>query len=200
MAEYPKKVKLKDGTVVSLRLLEKKDQKALAAFFRGLPDEDRHFLKDNVTSPAVIERWIKNLDYNAVLPVIAEYKGKIIGDATLHKSKYGWFKHIGEIRCVVARDFQRRGLGKLLIRETYAKAQEDKLSKLEIQILPEHKGIMAIFQKLGFVQEAVLKDHALDINGQKHDLIIMTSNLEDLWKKMEDMLWKYDVGYLSGKE
>jgi len=56
-AEYPKDVKLKDGSTVTLKPFERKDKEALFTFFQRLPEGDRIFLKDNVADPAVIERW-----------------------------------------------------------------------------------------------------------------------------------------------
>ncbi|NNG47395.1 MAG: N-acetyltransferase, partial [Deltaproteobacteria bacterium] len=59
--EYPKEATLKNGTTVVLKPFEKKDKDALLAFFQKLPEADRLFLKDNVTDPAVVERWAAEL-------------------------------------------------------------------------------------------------------------------------------------------
>ncbi len=51
----------------------------------GLPEADRLFLKDNVTDPAVVERWATELNYEKVFPILA-WRGTRCGDATLHKN------------------------------------------------------------------------------------------------------------------
>jgi RimJ/RimL family protein N-acetyltransferase len=193
MPTYPKQVKLNDDTEVTVRKLVKSDLEPLAAFFKNLPDEERQFLKEDVTDRKVIERWINHIDYDLVLPIIGEDQGKIVADATLHVDKFGWFKHVGEIRCVVAQEFQRSGLFTMLLRELYDNAQERKLSQLEVQVIGEHKTAYQIFERLGFQKEAVIKDFAVDIKGEKHNLIIMINNLEDLWKKLDDMMYATDI-------
>ena len=66
--EYPKEVKVKDGSTFCCASFEKKDTDALFAFFAKLPESDRLFLKDNVTDCAVIERWATELNYEKVFP------------------------------------------------------------------------------------------------------------------------------------
>jgi len=44
-------VKLKDGSTVILKPFERKDKEALFTFFQRLPEGDRIFLKDNVSTP-----------------------------------------------------------------------------------------------------------------------------------------------------
>ncbi len=65
-SEYPKEIKVKDGSTVVLRPFEKKDKDALFAFFRRLPEADRLFLKHDVTDPATIERWAAELNYERI--------------------------------------------------------------------------------------------------------------------------------------
>jgi len=188
MHGYPKQFKLKDMTVVALRPMVKEDEAKLLEFFRCLPEEDRLFLKEDVTKPEVIHRWVEELNYDRVLPILAEIESKIIGDATLHTYNYGWMRHVGEIRCVVAREYQRRGIGVLLIRELLDHAQQRGLHKIQTQFLENQIGAMQAFEKVGFVREAVLKKMAEDLKGKEHDLIIMTNNVSELWRKMEDLI------------
>ena len=41
---------------------------------------------------------------------------------------------------------------------------------------------------MGFVLEAILRDHATDLAGKKHDIYIMSNYMAELWRKMEDMI------------
>ena len=54
--------------------------------------------------------------------IVAELDGRIIGDAVLIQPKYGWTQHTGEIRCIVAHEFQGFGLGWLMINEMFQEA------------------------------------------------------------------------------
>ncbi len=188
MEEYPKTLKLKDGTVIRLRLMTPDDLPKLLEFFRGLPQEDRLFLKEDVTNQAVIERWIRELNYDRVLPVLAEAEGKIVGDATLHLQRRGWSRHLGEIRLVVATDFQRKGLGTILAREIFHHAVLRGLQKLQALMMESQIGALKAFEKLGFCKAAILKDHVIDIKGNCHNLVIMTNDVGELWRKIGDLI------------
>ena len=119
--DYPKTFRIKDGSSVDLRLMTRDDLGRLWTFFKELPEEDRMFLKENVTQE-VIGSWINRLDYDAVLPILALVGDRVVGDATLHMQSHGWMRHIGEIRMVVAKDYQRKGIGTLLARELFYNA------------------------------------------------------------------------------
>src|SRR5574341_222534 len=107
---YPKTVHLKDGSEIILRPMVKKDKERLHNFFSSLPEDDRMYLRDDVSKKETIEKWVRNLDYARVLPILAEAYGAIVGDATLHRQPYGWMRHVGAIRIVVDRKFRKKGL------------------------------------------------------------------------------------------
>jgi L-amino acid N-acyltransferase YncA len=188
MEAYPKIVRLKDGSRATLRPMVKEDVDKLLAFFRKLPEEERLFLKEDVTDEKVIQQWADELDYEKVFPVLAEVESEVVADATLHTLERGWSRHIGEVRCVVAKDYQRKGLGTILIREMFHRALQKGLDKLQASMPDKQVGAMKAFRTIGFRKEAVLKEHAMDIKGNKHDLIIMTNSVAELWRKIGDNL------------
>lgn len=189
LEEYPKKVTLKNGKQVTLRPLVKKDKRKLIDFFSRIPLEDRMFLKEDVTDENVIESWIKNLDYNRVIPIIAETDdGRITGDATLHMRVFGWTRHVGEIRIVTDREFRRQHLGFLLAREIFHLAMSLKLEKVVAEMMENQYAAIKVFNALGFSKEAVLENHVMDLNGNKHNLIIMSQNVASLWEKIRDII------------
>jgi L-amino acid N-acyltransferase YncA len=193
MENYPKTAKIKDGTAVVIRPLAKGDSHALLAFFRELPEADRLFLREDVSKKDTIDRWIKELDFGRVLPLVAEKDSDIIGDATLHFNKFGWSRHTAEIRCVVARDYQKKGLGTTLMRELVSHANEKGVDKIVAQMMHTQATAQRAFQKLGFKKAAELKDFVSDLTGKKHNLIIMVNDVAEIWQRMEDLLIDYDI-------
>ncbi len=181
-----KKYTLKDGSVISIRAMTKNDISALHDFFQRIPEDDRLFLKHDVADKKVIETWAKSLDYNTVLPLLAFDKdNKIVGDATLHMKDYGWSRHIGEIRIVVARAWRSKGVGLALLKEIFMAALEKKLSKIVAQMAADQKGALKVFEKIGFSKEAELENHIIDLKGQTHNLIIMSNDVKEAVKSME---------------
>lgn len=145
--DFPKEVKLKDSSVVTVRGMVKTDLEKLVGFFNELPEEDKLFLKDNVTRRSTIETWLGNLDYERILPLVADVENRIVGDASLHMQKHGWARHIGEIRVVVAKDYQRRGLGSILAGIIFQIALGLGLDKIQAQMMNNQIGARKAFEK-----------------------------------------------------
>lgn len=185
---YPKKIALKDGTEVTMRLMVREDEDKLLAFFRAVPEEDRIYLADDVTNRAVIRRWCEELDYDKVLPILAEKDGVVIGDSTLRHTRMGWMRHVGHLRCVVALDWRRRGLATMMVSELIEHAIMRGLDKLVFRAMDTQLSAINSMKALGFVKEAVLTEHVVDLRGRAHDLVIMTNYVSELWKKMEDLI------------
>jgi RimJ/RimL family protein N-acetyltransferase len=193
MEQFSKTIRLKDDTTMLIRLLSKQDGPALLDFFAALPNDDRLFLKEDVTNREVIERWIDELDYENVLAIIAEKDSIIHGDATLHFNSHGWQRHMAEIRCVVSRKYQKKGLGTALMRELVSFADQRGVSKISAKMMDIQDSAQRAFQKLGFIKAAELKDFVTDIRGKTHNLVVMVNDVSELWKKMEDLLLYSDV-------
>ncbi len=177
MTQYKKEGILKDGTRVILRPMVKEDRDKLLDFFRRVDDRDLMFLRSDVRDPAVIDDWVNNIDYQSVYPLIAEVDGKIVGDATLHMRKVGWKRHLGNIRIVIAKEFQGKGLGTLMVNELIDLAAEFGLEKLVAEIHLLAHAALATFKKAGFSAKAVFEDLVKDPSGQKGDLVVMVCDV-----------------------
>jgi RimJ/RimL family protein N-acetyltransferase len=181
--EYPKVVNLRDGSQVIMRPMQKGDEEALYQFFKGLSKEDRLYLRDDVANREIIHGWMENLDYDKVLPILAIDGDTVVADATLHRNPHGWMRHVGQIRMSVAGSHRGRGLARIIAAEIYQQAIGYGLDKLVAEILTVQKNAQRVFTRLGFHEEAVLKDHGMDVDGNKHDLIVMTNDVTTLWEK-----------------
>jgi RimJ/RimL family protein N-acetyltransferase len=186
MKKYPKVEKLRDGTAVLLRPMADGDQARVKGFYRGLPEEDRLFLRDDVTRDEVVDRWFAELNYERVLPILAltDDESEVVSCATLHRFPQGWQRHVGEIRIVVTHRFQRRGLGSLMARVIVSEALKAGLDKLVAAMMTDQIRARRAFSQLGFIPEATLKDHVMDLKGRTHDLLIMTQNVKALWEEL----------------
>jgi RimJ/RimL family protein N-acetyltransferase len=186
LRDFPKDVTLRDKTIVTLRPMVREDRDGLLAFFRRLSPEDRQFLKDDVTRAEIIEGWARALNYDRVLPILAECEGRIVGDATLHRQLYGWMRHVGEIRVVTDPYLRRRGLGTAMAREIFYLALQFGIDKMVAEMVADQVAAIKVFEKLGFQQEARLANHIVDLQGRKHDLVILTTDIPALMHKMQE--------------
>jgi L-amino acid N-acyltransferase YncA len=176
---YPKKVILRDGTAITIRPMSKDDAEGLLQFFLAVPENERWFLKEDVTSPRVLQRWAEELDYRRSLPLLAlTDDGRIVADAVLIRRRGGSRAHIGEFRVVVAEDFRHRGLGVMLIREVCDIANDAGLEKVvaEMVVGAEDDAINAA-EWLGFYKVATIEGLAKDQHGRDCDVVMMTMPL-----------------------
>ncbi|MCH7800748.1 MAG: GNAT family N-acetyltransferase [Chloroflexi bacterium] len=183
-SEYPKVVVLRDQTKIDIRPMEVEDKPRLLRFFQHIPEDERHYLKENVTSPEVIHAWTEHMDLERVIPMVAVVEGEIVADGTLHRSRADARRHIGEIRLVVAPEYREKGLGGRMLRELVDLAVERGMHKVLMELVDrrERPAIMAA-KGLGFTEVAVLQGAIKDYWGNLQDLVIMELPLEerDLW-------------------
>lgn len=195
LKDYPKEVVIKSGEKVILRPMVKEDEQKLLKFFSGLPEEDRLFLKNDVTDPKVIESWAQKLNYEHVIPILAELDDRIIGDATLHKRTTDQPPNVGEIRIVTDRSVRRRGLGTLLAKEIFYLALSLKMNRLVAEVVENQHAVIKVFESVGFQRKEILENRAIDLHGKKHNLVIMTADVDAFWKTIEDLIHKDTAHY-----
>jgi len=176
---------LKDGTKVKISELQIKDLDRLMKFYSALPTEDRKYLRIDVTNRKLVEERIKRIKTGNVLRLVALVEDEIIADGALELSAEEWRKHQGELRVIVARPFQHKGLGMIMVRELYFLAVEKKVELVVVKMMRPQIAAQRIFRKLGFREELLIPDYVEDRAGEKQDLIVMTCNIKDLWNELE---------------
>jgi RimJ/RimL family protein N-acetyltransferase len=175
---YPQKVTLEDGTELVLKAMNKQDERILMDFFEDLYDSDRQYLRNDVSNYRVVREWFNNLNYNRVFPLLAVHEGRIVANATLHRKPFGWMRHVGEIHIVVSPSFRKRGLARVMFRELIHTAEEAGLEKLIAEMAVTQVGAIEVFRKMGFKDEAIMKDYIRDAKDEVHDLLVMTLDIE----------------------
>lgn len=180
-----KRETLKDGGKVLIRDLHYEDLDKLMIFYRSLPVEDRVYLKVDVTKRKVVEQRMKLIEEGTVFRIVALHDDEIIGDGMFEISKEEWRKHQGELRVIVARPFQRKGLGMLMFRELHSLAMKKDIDKIVVKMMKPQKGAINICKKLGFHKETVIPNYIWDQADKPQDLVIMTCKPKDLWNELE---------------
>jgi len=179
-AAYPRALALPSGTAVTLRLMTPADADRIVAFARALPADDLLFLRTDITEPAVVAQWVRNLGAGRTITILAEVTGDIAGYASLHYSEINWQRHLGEIRLQAGARFRSQGLGRALAGEIFSIARGLKLRKLVAQMTVDQRGAVATFERLGFRPEALLQDFVMDRAGKTRDLMVMAYDVEGL--------------------
>lgn len=183
-----KTVSLKDGTQILIRPMQPNDVEESLAFFQALPEEDRKYLRRDVTQRGVIKERIALMQTGRVKRLVAVLNNQIIGDGSLELESYGWKSHMSEIRLIVARPFQRQGLGRLLAHEVFWLAAAEKVEQIVLKIMGPQVAARKIAERLGFTEDSVLSEYVQDQTGLRQDLIIMRCDLQALMRDMENSM------------
>jgi L-amino acid N-acyltransferase YncA len=185
---YQKESQLKDGSKVLLRPMVKEDGEALYKFFKSVSDEEARYLRDDVKSRLVIEKWAKHLDYTKTLPILAIKGDTIIADATINRRSSGWKWHLGTVRIFVHNDYRNLGLGELMVDELARIAYMLEIEKLIVEIPDTITATINMFIKAGFHRAAVIPNMVKDRLNQPIDLVVLMKDI----KPPLDESYEYD--------
>jgi len=170
---YPRQLTVA-GETVALRYMSPADRGPVLEFARGLPAHDLLFLRRDITRPESIDLWVRGIERDRIITLLAERDGSVLGYATIDRGDLDWSRHVAELRVLVSPAMRGKGLGRVLTREAFAIGLELGIEKLVAQMTVDQKGAVAVFEAMGFRPEALLRDHVKDRDGKKHDLLILS--------------------------
>jgi len=192
MPLYPQEVTLRDGTRVVLRPVREDDLDRSQAFFLRLPEADRLHLRMDLTDRENVRIHMEATDALEHWRLVALRGDEIVGEATLYQPRYGWMRHTGEIRCIVARALQGRGLGGRLLNELFQEATRRGVERLYGEVTPEDAAAIRILERLGFRRELTLHERRKSADGALHDVVVMTTHVEQLWNRLAELMQAMD--------
>lgn len=176
----PKRSVLINGDMVVFKLLQKSDGEALKAFFSQVPDSEVETLRDDVKHPDTVARWVANLDYRRVMPLVSwdESQESVVGVSSLHLMQ-GVYRHIADVRIFVGKGYRRLGLGSAMIKELIEIGNKLGLYFLRAEILTENQLAVKAFRQLGFEAKCNLEDGFMSLNSSRtRDVMLMMKRLQ----------------------
>ena len=189
---YPHTLALREGSKVQVSILKPEDGKALHAFYRALPEEDRMVLKEDVRLAGWAERFLAKVAEGSIICLIATVEGEVVAEGSLYRTFHGWTRHVGEIRLTVGPAWRRKGLGRALATNLVKIATDLGMEKIIVRVVENQVAAFHIFQRLGFLKEAVLHRHVSDLAGTKRDLLILANDVSQIWSTMETLLMDFN--------
>jgi L-amino acid N-acyltransferase YncA len=182
---YPRTIEIKDGNA-TLDLMTPAAEAEVLTFAKTLPPHDLLFLRRDITEPKVLSAWAQQIRTGEITSLLArDEAGEILGCTAVVQDEHSWSPHVGELRVLVAPSGKDRGLGRQLIQESFLIALGLGLEKLTAQMTPDQTGAINVFEEMGFTAEALLKEHVRDQSGEKHDIVILSHDVEGFQSQME---------------
>ena len=145
----PELTRLKDGTKIEIRPISPDDREALAAGLEHLSVESRYrrfFAPVSKLSERQLDylTQVDHHDHEALVAVEAS-SGDGIGVARFVRVD----DETAEPAIVVVDDWQRRGVGSVLLESLAQRAREEGISRFVAPVLAENEGAIAAFERLG---------------------------------------------------
>jgi L-amino acid N-acyltransferase YncA len=171
--EFPMRFSLKSRNV-TLRPLTIADRQSLITFARSLPADDLLFLERDITQDAEVDWWLGQAAAGTLFTIVAWEQDAVIGYATFDRGSVRWTRHVAELRVVVGPTARGMGLGRLLLELVFEVALAEGVKKVVARMTPTQAAALTLFKRLGFEDEAVLREHAVSANGATHDLLVLS--------------------------
>jgi len=197
---YPKTIVLRDGAQLTVRRLAAGDEDALLTFFQAIPEAERFFLKDDVTSADLIRGWVRDAERPDPEPsptartagrafalvAVAVDDGRILAEAALVRRRGAARSHLADLRIVVAQEHRHRGLGTALLSELLDVARDSELNGVLFEAVEESQAqALAAADALGFIRLGRIYGGAIDPDGRLHDVVLLAMPLRR-WRSAAD--------------
>jgi RimJ/RimL family protein N-acetyltransferase len=175
---YRKVKTLPTGARLLLRPLTKEDKQGLVDLFGRASKQDLEYFRSDAGDPAVVTRWVDNLNLKRVFPLVAVVDDKIVGDATLHFGEH-YRRHRAWVRIFLDKAYRRQGIGTLMLRSLIDIARRVGLQQLYAEVLTSQQSVIKGFETLGFQHEVTLDEYFIADGGEMLDMAILALKLLD---------------------
>jgi RimJ/RimL family protein N-acetyltransferase len=100
---------------------------------------------------------------------VADDDGRVVGTIGLHLANYG----VAELGMALLDGYRGQGLGTRLLQAGIDWAKDAGAHKMALQVWPHNAHAIALYEKLGFVEEGRLRRHYRRRNGELWDAVVM---------------------------
>ena len=173
---YFREIESKSGQRIRFRPEESNDLEGVWALYSSLGEESRESIPP--FNRQLIERWSENLSQYTFPPILATVptsrKGEmVIGRAVLVHSDRPSVRHRAEFGIAVHDDYQDQGIGTELTKFMLEIACRHGLGKGTLEVFPDNKRAIHVYERCGFFREGLLTDHYF-FRERFHDVVLMS--------------------------
>ena len=153
------------------------DADALVELGRAVAAEDELWLTYDRTRGDE-RRNVKSVRRDPNVAVfVAETADGVVGRLSIARDHGRYSHHVAELGLMVAAGARRRGIGTALMGEAEKWARGAGITKLELTVFPHNEPAIALYRKLGFREEGVLR-RRYRIDGRYVDAMLMARDLD----------------------
>lgn len=173
---------LKNHKSVTIRRAEIDDAEKLLRCIKTYVPQSEYIPKLAQEIELTIEQekdWINLfLTSENSLLLIAEFDNEIIGNIDLTGSRRKMMQHTAVIGIGMLQDWRNSGLGTILLKSAIEWAKENSILEiLWLQVYTDNKLGLALYQKMGFEENGIMKNF-FKHDGKYFDNLTMTMNVK----------------------
>jgi ribosomal protein S18 acetylase RimI-like enzyme len=170
----PKVVELRDRSKVHLRPIVPEDEPLLHDAVAAMSERTvyfRFFSPIKRMSDALAHR-LAVVDYHDRFAIVAtshkpSAKERIVGVARYDRAPQ---TDVAEVAVAVIDEFQRRGLGSVLLAELARVARTQGIKAFQLIVLPENREMLGLLRKMGWIHQARLAGGVYEISFELPEL------------------------------
>jgi RimJ/RimL family protein N-acetyltransferase len=167
-------VELRDGTKLHIRPIVAEDEPLLHEAVAAMSERTvyfRFFSPIKRMSDAFAHR-LAVVDYHDRFAIVASThrptgKERIVGVARYDRARD---TDVAEVAVAVIDEFQRRGLGSVLLAELARVARAEGIRSFQLIVLPENREMLGLLRKMGWIHQARLNGGVYEISFDLPDL------------------------------
>ncbi|WP_456370760.1 N-acetyltransferase family protein [Geoglobus sp.] len=117
------------------------------------------------------KRFQERLKSGVVVVAVTE-DGKVVGQCWLIKPESPKVSHVAGLGIAVARDYQKTGIGRALLKKAEDVARSTGIEKIEVEVVKENIPSLSLFRKMGYQEEGTRKKK-FNHNGRLYDVVLL---------------------------
>jgi L-amino acid N-acyltransferase YncA len=142
-------------------------------------------MRRQIAEPKVVAAWIREAEAGNFPTLVALEAGSIVGCVAILRDPLSWSPHVAELRLVVSAPMRGNRLGKAMTQEALILALSVGVEKVMAYMTVDQKAAIALFEEIGFKAEAVFRQHVKDSKGVKHDVAVLSMDLERYMSRVQ---------------
>ena len=170
----PRTIELRDGTRLRIRPIVAEDEPLLHEAVASMSERTvyfRFFSPIKRMSDAMAHR-LAVVDYHDRFAIVATStrpngKERIVGVARYDRARD---TDVAEVALAVIDEFQRRGLGSVLLAELARVARAQGILSFQLIVLPENREMLGLLRKMGWIHQAKLAGGVYEISFELPEL------------------------------
>jgi len=152
------------GDGFSVRPAREDDRMPMALVFAAVAEE-----RDGIASEPPVDLEARAASWTIDGTFVAVADGEVVGSIHVDRSRFGY----GEIGMAVAREWRGRSVGTALLEAAIAWGRAVGLHKLSLGVFPHNEAGIALYRKLGFVEEGRRVKQIRRRSGELWDVVEM---------------------------